>query len=286
MTSDETWQAYNDWGGYSFYTGTATGSPWCCSAQNPGRAVQVSYNRPFATRYDSISPDGQDFFFYAEFPMIQFLEKNGYDVSYVSQIDVAQPGAPSMIEQHKVLMNTGHSEYWDAQDMSNITAARNAGVNLAFFTGNTAWWKTRWANSQFGNEPYRTLITYKESLDSTESDPADPPTWTGAWRDQRFSPPGDASPENALTGQLCGLSTAVPMRIRCRPLTPSCRSGKIRRWPACRPARRTRCRTRRSAMSGTPMSTTGSAQLARSTCRRRARTPSSSSADRHRGIRQ
>ena len=109
MTSDETWQAYNDWGGYSVYTGNATGSPWCCSALNPGRAVQVSYNRPFATRPDT--PDGQDFFFYAEFPMIQFLEKNGYDVSYVSQIDVAESGAASMIEQHKALVNAGHSEY-------------------------------------------------------------------------------------------------------------------------------------------------------------------------------
>ena len=48
--------------------------------------------------------------------MIQFLEKNGYDVSYVSQVDVAQSGAASMIEQHKVLMNTGHSEYLDASD--------------------------------------------------------------------------------------------------------------------------------------------------------------------------
>jgi methionine-rich copper-binding protein CopC len=202
MTSDETWQAYNDWGGYSVYAGTppTTGKPWCCDNQNPGRAVQVSYNRPFATRADT--PDGQDFFFYAEFPMIQFLEKNGYDVSYISQIDAAQSGAASMIEQHKLLINTGHSEYWDAGDMSNLTAARNAGVDLAFFTGNTAWWKTRWANSQFNNEPYRTMITYKESLDSTQSDPADPPTWTGAWRDQRLSPPADASPENALTGQL------------------------------------------------------------------------------------
>ncbi len=200
MTSDETWQAYNDWGGYSVYSGNATGSPWCCSALNPGRAVQVSYNRPFATRPDT--PNGQDFFFYAEFPMIQFLEKNGYDVSYVSQIDVAQSGAASMIEQHKMLVNAGHSEYWDAGDMSTLKAARDAGVNLALFTGNTAWWKTRWANSQFNNEPYRTLITYKESLDSRQSDPADPPTWTGAWRDQRFNPPGDASPENSLTGQL------------------------------------------------------------------------------------
>ena len=200
MTSDETWQAYNDWGGNNLYHGNATGSPWCCDWQNPGRAVQVSYNRPFATRSDT--PFGQDFFFYAEFPMIGFLEKNGYDVSYVSQVDVAQPGAATMLEQHKVFMNAGHSEYWDAADRANVTAARNAGVSLAFFTANTMWWKTRWANSQYGSEPYRTLITYKESLDSKQSDPADPPTWTGAWRDPRFSPPGDASPENSLTGQL------------------------------------------------------------------------------------
>jgi methionine-rich copper-binding protein CopC len=200
MISDETWQAYNDWGGYNLYNGKATGSPWCCSAQNPGRAVQVSYNRPFATRWDT--PYGQDFFFYAEFPTIQFLEKNGYDVSYVSQVDVAQAGAATMLEQHKVFMNVGHSEYWDAADMANVTAARNAGVNLAFFTGNTMWWKTRWADSQYGSEPYRTLISYKETLDSAQTDPSDPPTWTGAWRDPRFSPPADAQPENALTGQL------------------------------------------------------------------------------------
>ncbi|HCU92568.1 MAG TPA: hypothetical protein DHU96_07405 [Actinobacteria bacterium] len=213
MTSDETWQAYNAWGGYNLYSGNATGSPWCCSVQNPGRAVQISYNRPFSTRWDT--PYGEDFFFYAEFPMIQFLEKNGYDVSYVSQIDVAQSGAATMLEQHKVFMNTGHSEYWDAADMANVTAARNAGVNLALFTGNTMWWKTRWASSQYGSEPYRTLISYKESLDSAQTDPADPPTWTGAWRDPRFSPPADAQPENTLTGQLwdvncCSYADQVP----------------------------------------------------------------------------
>jgi hypothetical protein len=136
MTSDETWQAYNSWGGYSLYTGNATGSPWCCTALDPGRAVQVSYNRPFSTRYN-VNSFGQDFFFYAEFPMIQFLEKNGYDVTYVSQEDVAQPGAASMLEQHKVFVNAGHSEYWDAADRANLTAARDAGVSLAFFTGNT-----------------------------------------------------------------------------------------------------------------------------------------------------
>ena len=262
MTSDETWQAYNDWGGYSLYTGNATGSPWCCSELDPGRAVQVSYNRPFSTRFDT--PNGQDFFFYAEFPMIEFMEENGYDVSYASQSDLAAPGAYSMIEQHKVLMTAGHSEYFDAGDRTNITAARNAGVNLAFFSGNVMWWKTRWANSQYGNEPYRTLITYKESLDSTQSDPSDPPTWTGAWRDPRFSPPGRrrAARERAnrptLDGQLllvCGSGARQPTR--------RCSSGKILLWPICRLARRTRCPTRRLAMSGTPMSTMVSGRPAR-----------------------
>ena len=114
-------------------------------------------------------------------------------------------------------MNAGHSEYWDSGARANLTAARNAGVNLSFFTGNTMWWKTRWANSQYGNEPYRTLITYKESLDSVQSDPADPPTWTGAWRDPRFTASGDdgGQPENALTGQLwlvncCSYADQVP----------------------------------------------------------------------------
>jgi methionine-rich copper-binding protein CopC len=215
MTSDETWQAYNDWGGYSLYTGDATGSPWCCSALDPGRATQVSYNRPFATRFDT--PYGEDFFFSMEFPMIEFLEENGYDVTYVSEADVSAPGAASMLEQHKIFLNAGHSEYWDSGARANLTSARNAGVNIAFFTGNTMWWKTRWANSQYGNEPYRTLITYKESLDTVQDDPADPPTWTGAWRDPRFMASGDDSgqPENALTGQLwtvncCSYADQVP----------------------------------------------------------------------------
>src|SRR5450755_934317 len=173
MTSDETWQAYNDWGGYSVYAGNATGRPWCCSALDPGRATQVSYNRPFATRFDT--PGGQDFFFSMEFPMIQFLEEQGYDISYVSQEDVAAATAPAMLEQHKVFMNVGHSEYWDAADRANVTAARDAGVSLAFFAGNVMWWKTRWAASTYGNEADRTLITYKESLDSAQTDPADPP---------------------------------------------------------------------------------------------------------------
>ena len=50
MTSDETWQAYNDWGGYSLYAGNATGSPWCCHCDwiraAPPRSATTVLSRP------------------------------------------------------------------------------------------------------------------------------------------------------------------------------------------------------------------------------------------------
>jgi len=207
-TSDETWQAYNNWGRWSLYVGSSTGSPWCCSAYAPGRAVQVSYNRPFANEFN----DQEDYFFYAEFPMIEWMEQNGYNVTYVSQSDLSGSGGAVLLEQHKIFTMSGHSEYFDAGDRTALTAARNAGVNMAFFSGNLMWWKTRWAASQYGNEASRTLITYKESADSVQDDPADPPTWTGNWRDARFVTSGDDSdqPENALTGQLWMVNCCDP----------------------------------------------------------------------------
>ena len=37
-------------------------------------------------------------------------------------------------------------------------------MNLAFFSGNKVFWKTRWENSIDGSvTPYRTLVTYKET---------------------------------------------------------------------------------------------------------------------------
>ena len=101
---------------------------------------------------------------YAEYPMIRFLEANGYDVSYTSGVDMSQPGVASIIEQHKIFMSAGHDEYWSGQQRANVKAARDAGVNLAFFSGNEVFWKTRWEPSIDGsNTPNRTLVTYKET---------------------------------------------------------------------------------------------------------------------------
>ena len=43
------------------------------------------------------------------------------------------------------------------------------------------------------------MVCYKETHANAVIDPQDPPTWTGTWRDPRFSPPADGGrPENGL----------------------------------------------------------------------------------------
>ncbi|MEW1823818.1 DUF4082 domain-containing protein, partial [Arthrobacter sp. NPDC080031] len=94
----------------------------------------------------------------------------------------------------------GHDEYWSADQRASVQAARDAGVNLAFFSGNELFWKTRWEPSADGSStPGRTLVAYK---DTHFDAPTDPVTWTGSWRDPRFgTASGAGNPENALTGQ-------------------------------------------------------------------------------------
>ena len=194
QTSDETWQAYNYYGAGSLY------GPSSPTFDLTVRSHKVSYNRPFLTR--NFSQEWDTWVFGAEFAMIQWLEANGYDVTYFTGIDAARSG--SLIKNHKIYMDSGHDEYWSAPQRANVLAARDAGVNLALFSGNTMFWKTRWENSIDGtNTPNRTLVCYKETLAFAKIDPQDPPTWTGTWRDPSFSPPADGgNPENALTGTL------------------------------------------------------------------------------------
>ncbi|MCA1585382.1 MAG: hypothetical protein LC791_11670, partial [Acidobacteria bacterium] len=116
QTSDTTWQAYNDYGGNSLYKGAPA-----------GRAYKVSYNRPFITRGGFYR---RAFFTVNEYPMLRWLEANGYDVSYATGIDTDRMGAE--LTEHRIFLSQGHDEYWSGQQRANVEAARNAGVHLAF----------------------------------------------------------------------------------------------------------------------------------------------------------
>jgi hypothetical protein len=188
QTSDTTWQAYKWWGGYNLYGGVDEGG-------RVGRASAVSYNRPIITRDGGFSAGPQDFIFGAEYPAIRWLEQNGYDVNYISGIDTARDGAQLL--NSKVFLSVGHDEYWSADQRANVEAARNAGVNLAFLSGNEVYWEFRWENSIDGSgTPYKTLVSYKETW---ANDDVDPGHTTGTWRDTQY---GAGRPENALTGTI------------------------------------------------------------------------------------
>ena len=224
QTSDTTWQAYNTYGGASTYCAPSgvgysnAGTAYGCL----NRAVKVSYNRPFDTR----DHDPQSFLFNAEYPMVRFLEANGFNAKYWSGVDTDRRGA-DLVGSHKpkIFISTGHDEYWSGAQRTHVENARNAGVNLAFFSGNEIYWKHRFESSIVDGVPHRTLVVYKETLAGSKIDPAvDPvtnaPIWTGTWRDNRFSPPADGGrPENALLGQIwtvncCTGTITVPASMR------------------------------------------------------------------------
>jgi hypothetical protein len=211
QTSDTTWQAYNRYGGYSLYQGS-TSFP-------AGRASKVSYNRPFSTRGTS----AEDWLFNAEYPMVRWLERNGYDVSYFTNVDADRLGAE--ILEHESFLSVGHDEYWSAGQRDNVEAARDAGVDLGFFSGNEVYWKTRWEDSTDGSgTSHRTLVTYKEGdkgefACGTKCDPTN--VWTGLWRTGEAYDAG--RPENALTGQISWVENRTNIEVPAA-------DGQLRFW--------------------------------------------------------
>ncbi len=135
-----TWQAYNSWGGEGLYS-------------KPVRAVKESFDRPYDHRL----------LFNWEYPLIRFLERGGWDVTYATDDDV--DADPSILLDHNLDMVAGHDEYWTKTMRDGWEAARAAGVNLAFMGANTGYWQVRYEDNR------RTMVGYKYSPDP-EPDPA------------------------------------------------------------------------------------------------------------------
>ena len=168
--------------------------------------------------------------------------------------------AAAELLEHKVFLSVGHDEYWSGAQRANVEAARDAGVNLAFFSGNEVFWKTRWENEhrRLGHAvPHAGLL---QGDARQRQDRPDRPTWTGTWRDPRFSPPADGGrPENALTGTIFTVNCWHRRRSRCPRPTASCASGATPASPTLAAGADGDARpTARSATSGTRTSTTAS----------------------------
>jgi hypothetical protein len=139
-----TWEAYNQWGGKSLY-----------DFEGP-RARRVSFDRPWG-KYAN-SP------LWWEIQLVRFLEREGYDVSY--QTDVDTDADPASLLRHRLVMTAGHDEYWTKNIRDAFDTALAAGTNLAFMGANTGYGQVRYEDGG------RTIVTYKDATLDPEPDPS------------------------------------------------------------------------------------------------------------------
>src|SRR6266536_183507 len=193
-----TWQAYNFWGGagnnnlgINLYgrindvtLATLSGS----------RAYTVSFDRPYL---DQGSLDGAGNLMIWDFPLIRWMESQGYDVSYITDVDLEANS--NILNGHRAFVNTGHDEYYSDGMRARIQGGISAGVNMAFLGANNIYHRTTWG-SNAGGAPLRRVHTDKGAL---------PGSTTVEWR--YLQPP---QPENAVTGVMQnGVASSRPFLV-------------------------------------------------------------------------
>ena len=135
QTSDTTWQAYNKWPDtFSLYDSDPPLQPLS------GRTWS-SFDRPYG-KYpqvlDQPLSQGSGEFLLWEYPLCYWLEQQGYDVTYCSNIDTHSD--PSGLDRVKCFLSVGHDEYWTLQMFENVKNAVDRGLNAAFLSGNSLMW--------------------------------------------------------------------------------------------------------------------------------------------------
>ena len=119
--SANTYNAYNNWGGFSLYAFNGR-------ANNQGS--RVSFHRPGGSQFSNW-----------EQPFVVWAERNGYALEYAVNYDLEH--LPGMLDAYKLVLSVGHDEYWSAPMRDAVEAFIGRGGNVAFFSGNTVCWQVR-----------------------------------------------------------------------------------------------------------------------------------------------
>lgn len=192
QSSTTTFQAYNNWGGKSLYQFNSVGRA----------ARKVSFNRPYAPSENPIAAFGSGAGEFLtnnspgdrissagwEYNMVRWLEREGYDVTYSTNIDTHAD--PDLLKHHRGWLSVGHDEYWSWEMRQHVEQARDRHVNLAFFSANVCFWQIRFEPSLITHDPYRTIVSYKEDPDDErhedpyilDRDPTNDHLVTSRWR--------------------------------------------------------------------------------------------------------
>lgn len=172
-----TYNAYNTWGGSSLYTGPK------------GRAQRVSFERPWAGFESSTNFTSKySGWLKWELPFVQWAERAGYRLEFAVNSDLEF--RPEILKPYRLVLSVGHDEYWSSPMRDSLEAFIGDGGNVAFFSGNTAFWQVR------SEDAGRVLTSWKADFDK---DPVyaqeDKRLLTGMWSNRLIG-----RPENQLTG--------------------------------------------------------------------------------------
>jgi predicted small lipoprotein YifL len=190
VLSFNTYQAYNGWGGSSLY--------------DLGPVVQVprvSFHRPY-TDWTL-----ERHFRSTDLPLVRFLERWGYPVSYLSDADFDADS--SLGDRSRLVVISGHAEYWTTTMRHHADRLVGGGVGMGFFGGNDVFWRVRTEGRAAGYLG-DVVVCYKHQDDplSMDRSPA-----TGHFRDGWVK-----EPENALIGVMYDFKTDTrqyaPLAVR------------------------------------------------------------------------
>ncbi|MDE3094218.1 MAG: hypothetical protein KGJ47_10605 [Acidobacteriota bacterium] len=196
-------QGWNTYGGFSFYAGTGPCIIDSSSYPVCNRARVVSFDRPYDTGY------GSSDFLTNEYPLVALMEKEGLDVSYITDITLAT--YPNVLAHHKVLISLDHDETWTYEERVALQNAQAHGLNVVFFGAAAMVRHARLEPSILGLN--RQVVDYRNSYEDPLNGKAAAGQVTGnTWE----SPPASWSPLPQIGVQYSGYlapNVFVPMVV-------------------------------------------------------------------------
>ncbi len=85
--------------------------------------------------------NGAQMFLTYERNVVRLAERMGLPLAYATSMDIAAD--PRLLEGASAPISPGHDEYWTPAERAHVTAARDAGVNLAFLGANAMFRRIR-----------------------------------------------------------------------------------------------------------------------------------------------
>ena len=133
---------------FTYHAYNEIGSP--CGSLYTGGYSKITLHRPgggvggrpwdhyFPDYYDTSS--SRQTFWHWDARFIRWLEREGFPVDYCTDLDLHE-NLENCLAAYRLLLSVGHDEYWSEAMRNNVAQFVENGGNVAFFSGNTCWWR-------------------------------------------------------------------------------------------------------------------------------------------------